>query len=434
MTASAVLYDWPPDRPRSTDYALRVDGRDVFVHQCGAGSYAILSLGGPASVEVKPAFEFGEAKVRPLSRGVGPEIRDGAIRFGLDGPAYLSVELDGDTSRPLFVLAAPEEDTPSPQDVPGVRCFAPGRVHEAGRIALHDGEEVYIEGGAVVHGAIEAENASGVTVRGRGILDGRIGAEQDRHRRSIRFVGCRDVTVEGITVDTSPSWTLVPMYCDGVAVRHFKAITWRVGGDGVDLVACRNATVEDCFLRTADDCVAVKAFSRDPGRVVPNVEHVTVSGCVLWNARPGNALEIGYETRCDSISDVVFRDIDVIRCEHEGHQSGGVLTIHNADRAVVSNVRYEDIRVEDAQEKLIDLKVLLARYSRDTERGQIRHVCFKDVRVVDGPFPVSIIRGYEPDHIIEDVTVENLTVYGRTIADAREAHMVVELARGVRFA
>jgi hypothetical protein len=25
-------------------------------------------------------------------------------------------------------------------------------------------------------------------------------------------------------------------------------------------------------------------------------------------------------------------------------------------------------------------------------------------------------------------------VYGRTIADAREAHMVVELARGVRFA
>ncbi len=131
--------------------------------------------------------------------------------------------------------------------------------------------------------------------------------------------------------------------------------------------------------------------------------------------------------------DIVFEDCDIIRVEHEGHQSGGTFTIHNGDRAVVSNVRYENIRVEDSREKLIDIKVLHARYSRDEQRGQVRGVRFKDIRVVDGPFPVSIIQGFDGEHIIEDVTIENLVVHGRKITSANEARMVTEVARGVRF-
>ena len=53
--------------------------------------------------------------------------------------------------------------------------------------------------------------------------------------------------------------------------------------------------------------------------------------------------------------------------------------------------------------------------------------------MVDGPFPVSIIRGYDEEHMIEDVTIENLVVHGRHVTSANEARMVVELARGVRF-
>lgn len=79
-----------------------------------------------------------------------------------------------------------------------------------------------------------------------------------------------------------------------------------------------------------------------------NVRDIKVRRCVLWNAEPGNALEIGYELRCNEVSDVVFEDCDIIHCEYEGNQSGGVLTIHNADRAKVHNVRYENIRIEDA--------------------------------------------------------------------------------------
>ena len=380
-------------------------------------------------------FGFKSVKVRPLRHGIRPTLDGRRLRFGLDGPARLSIEFDDDIDRPLFLLAAPPEtDAPSPGE-PGVRYFEPGKVHTPGQIDLHAGETVYIAGGAIVQGHILAENADGVAVRGRGIMDGGIyeRGRGVRPPRMMTFINCRDLTVEGITVVDSPSWTVMPTGCSGVTVRGVNIMTWKMTGDGVDLVGCRDAVVEDCFLRCADDCVAIKATLHRHECGGSKVENIRVRGCVCWNAHPGNGLEIGYETRCDSMSDIAFEDCDIIRVEHEGHQSGGTFTIHNGDRAVVSNVRYENIRVEDSREKLIDIKVLYARYSRDEQRGQVRGVHFKDISVVDGPFPVSIIQGYDAEHVIEDVTIENLVVHGRKITSANAARMVVEVARGVRF-
>jgi hypothetical protein len=147
----------------------------------------------------------------------------------------------------------------------------------------------------------------------------------------------------------------------------------------------------------------------------------------------GYLKEIGFETRCASISDITFRDCDVIRCEREGYYSGGVFTIHNGDRALVSNVRYEDIRVEDAREKLIDFKVLHSHYSKDAQRGQIRGVHLKDVHVVDGELPPSIIQSFDRDHRVEDVTIENLRFKGRKIENFLDARLIAERAVGVRF-
>lgn len=125
------------------------------------------------------------------------------------------------------------------------------------------------------------------------------------------------------------------------------------------------------------------------------MRHILVEDCLFWNAEFGNTLEIGYETRCDEITDVVFKNCDVVHCQYEGNQSGGVLTIHNADRAHVHDIVYENIRIEDAQEKFIDIKTLDSKYSRDRERGMVNDIFFKNIEITEGAFPVSIIRGFE---------------------------------------
>ncbi len=72
-----------------------------------------------------------------------------------------------------------------------------------------------------------------------------------------------------------------------------------------------------------------------------------------------------------------------------------MLTIHNADRAHIHDIVYEDIRVEDAQEKFVDIKVLDSKYSLDRKRGSVENIYFLNVEILNGNFPVSIIRGFD---------------------------------------
>ena len=147
-------------------------------------------------------------------------------------------------------------------------------------------------------------------------------------------------------------------------------------------------------------------------------------------------LEIGYELRCKEVSDILYTDCDIIHCEYEGNQSGGVLTIHNADRARVSNVVYENIRIEDAQEKLVDIKILDSKYSLDRVRGEVEDVYFRNI-TVDGPiFPVSIIRGFEMHQEVRwprRIHFENVVIHGGVMKSANQMRMVVELAHELEF-
>lgn len=166
------------------------------------------------------------------------------------------------------------------------------------------------------------------------------------------------------------------------------------------------------------------------------MKHILVEDCLFWNAEFGNTLEIGYETRCDEITDVVFRNCDVVHCQYEGNQSGGVLTIHNADRAHVHDIVYENIRIEDAQEKFIDIKTLDSKYSLDRERGMVNDIFFKNIEITEGTFPVSIIRGFEMKNEVcrpHGFYFDNVVIHGKKVMSPGELHMVVELSDELKF-
>jgi hypothetical protein len=166
------------------------------------------------------------------------------------------------------------------------------------------------------------------------------------------------------------------------------------------------------LLKNNDDCIAVKAIvggdyafaDSDPARDVFNVR---VERCIFWNDRAGNVMEIGFETRCDSIRDVVFRDIDVIAA----HGYGGVFTIHNGDRAVVHDVLYEDIRVEHMYDRMVDFQVLHSRYSKDAERGRIRNVTLRRVRTLPDQYnTLNLIGGYDESHTVEGICFDDVRI------------------------
>lgn len=433
----------------STDVAVRIDGLTVEARHCGEfkwvrcgvtaaqihqARYVLHSAQGELDVEVDVPFEWRQVRARPLRHGIVPKRTARGIRFRMPAPAKISIEFDGDLTNPLFILVNPPEVNGLSGDAPGVRFFRAGGEYDAGEIRLGLGETLYIEEGAVVHGWVIADKAHGARIAGRGILDGsRMDHNASMRPQMIKIIESNGVVVEGITLVNGPSWHVVPIACRNTAIRDVNVIAFSGCGDGVDVTGCENTSVTGCFIRANDDCIAVKATDCMHPSGSHNVRGVRVSGGVFWNASWGNALEIGYETRCEEISDILFEDCDIIHAEFEGWQSGGTFTIHNGDRALVRDVTYRNIRVEDSQEKLIDLKVQHSKWSRDTQRGRIQGVHFEDIAIVDGSLPVSIIQGFDPDHLVSDVSIAGLVAFGKPILNAADAKLVVELATKVAF-
>ena len=465
------IYPQLGDEKPSEDCSVSVNGKPVFVYrarvsavplnqvwpgyqrpidQTELASFAYWDMSGPVKVEVVSNRPIKKVAIRPLSYGIEPVVRDDRITFQMSKPGYVSVEVNG-YHHALHLFPSPvEEGRPNPDD-PKVRYFGPG-IHQAGVISLKSGETVYIAGGAIVHGLIRAAGVSDISILGRGILDAstfkRIG-----NPGPITLHGCKNVKIDGIIIRDSNVWAVTPRECEHLAISNLKLIGfWRYNADGIDIVNSQHVTIDKCFVRSFDDSIVIKGLrgGRQPAGDKP-VKDVKVSECVIWNDW-GRALEIGAETVAPEMSDIVFRDCDIIRTVHIA------MDIQHGDRALIKDVSFEDIRFEidddtpkpkmqssreekyslaENQRYCPRLFVLIIRennYSHDKERGRIRNIVFKNISVTGKCFPNSYFVGHSLEHDVSDVTIDNLRVNGKVIASAEEAHLSIGKHVGkVRF-
>ncbi len=421
---------------RSPLYSVTCDGRPQAVYHTDSFDYVIPVVRSDDSiqVEIQVCRPFKEAVVRPAKAGIVPKREGDKLSFTLDHPQKLTLELDGDLKTPLYILCS--HWVPKPDKVD--HYFESGKIYNVGVLHVKAGETVYLEEGSMVFGCIEAYIADGIRILGNGILNGCVWhpKEENGGKPMMRIVLCNNVRIQGVTMVDGGSWHLVPGACQNVEIQDVNIMSRVCTGDGIDIVGCEHVTMRDSFIRASDDCVCIKAASHPDPAANRNVKDIRVEHCVLWNAEPGNAVEIGYEVRCDEVCDIIFKDIDIVHCEYEGNQSGGVLTIHNADRPYIHDIVYEDIRIEDAQEKFIDIKVLDSKYSLDRKRGRVEKIYFKNVEILNGAFPVSIIRGFEMANEMsrpQDFYFENVVILGQEMHSPNEMRMVVELAHNLHF-
>jgi polygalacturonase len=411
------------------DFEVIINGEKAFVHHTSCAAYVNFSFSGVASISVVFGGKIYDYKIRPVRANITSNVYRNQLQFEINRPLKLSVEFNNNIKRPLFIFANPiEKNVPNRKD-PNVMFFAKDSVYEMGTVVLKSNQTVYIEGGAVVKGSFLVNNASNVKITGRGILDN--SHYMRGEARPIEINQSKNVTIEGIIINESKHWSCGSYASENVTYNNLKIVSDNDWDDGIDIVGSQNIKVQDCFIRTKDDCIAVKSgigyFTKfDNGF---NVKDIVVENSVLWNGVWGNALEIGFETRCDSIDDVTFKNIDIIHTE--GPE--GTFTIHNGDRAVVSKVLYENIHVEDARGLLIDFKILNSRYSKDKERGKIRNVLFRNITVEGDQFPSSVMIGFDEQHNIDGVTLEKFSIHGKKIKRTYDAILTDKYTQNLSF-
>ncbi|MBO5295393.1 MAG: hypothetical protein J6B71_09155 [Clostridia bacterium] len=457
------------------DYTVLIDGKEVplnsarvsavpfnrywpghqrQIEQTELINFLSFSLDAPVTLEIVPHKPFERVELRPASAELGYEITgEGHIVVTLKKPQYFTVEPYG-RNHALHVFADPMPQYDIDQNDPNLLYFGAGE-HDVGLIELKSNQTLYLDEGAVVYARILAERAENIRILGRGILDNSRNKEEilfeataktekEYIQNAIRYHAvelnfCERIRIEGITVRDSLVFTIRPTACRDIEIQNVKIFgNWRYNSDGIDMHNCRDVLIENCFIRTFDDCICAKGLDwrlknsfdekgYDP-KTYEYFKNLHVKGCVLWNDW-GKCLEIGAETCAEEMCDILFEDCDIL------HVTSEVLDCMNVDYAEVHDVTYRNIRIE------LDEVILHPRVQKGEEmtyadndpdpdytpilicvrvsyhhlwsaggerRGINRNITFEDIFVSGRQKPILWFKGYDADYTTCDVTVRGL--------------------------
>lgn len=242
---------------------------------------------------------------------------------------------------------------------------------------------------------------------------------------------CENIHISGISLLDPNAWCMEIYDCDNVNVDGVKIISARPNGDGITIQSSRDITVTDSFIRSWDDSLVVKNYSNEKGSDSANI---TFDGCQIWTDL-AQSMEIGYETNKGgklkpTIQNITFQNITVL---HNFHKP--VMSIHNADDAAISGIRYSNIIVEDASmgkgdagdnAQLIDITIAQSSWSSTTKRGTVADVVFDGIYVLGGDDSIDFregnlcpirIMGFDGEHMVTDVTVHDLFILDEAVTD-----------------
>lgn len=246
-----------------------------------------------------------------------------------------------------------------------VMMFKPG-VHDIGKsFKVYAGKKYYIPGDAIVYGTFNnigltasdglqsGENItiygsgtiSGAKIQHPGYLQGTIQSEIEADYKSIAINNGMNVEINGLCV-VDPAFHSVNLIAWGgrpnkanevTFARWVKVISWRANGDGIG----STHLVEDCFLRTADDCSYIKGSRRR---------------CVFWKESNAAVFHMSGIPDPKSFFPIVIEDCDVIYSRTTANNyKAGIFVQRAAGVPAVQrnvNVLIKDIRITDPKSNM----------------------------------------------------------------------------------
>ena len=249
-----VNYPAPAGSEPAPDFTLKVNGEAVFVYparvsaiplnqvwpghqrsldQTEIASFAYFDFSGKASLEIASRTAIQQVVVRPKSYAIQTVIAGNTIQLDLERPCQVVVEVNG-LHHALHLFANPLETQPPQEGDPHTHYFGPG-VHEIGKLQVRSGETVYIAGGAIVYGSINASQAHDIKICGRGILDASKFARNDAEQM-IALKNCSRVEASGLILRDANVYAVTPDHCQDVTLTNLKVIgLWRYNSDGIDI-------------------------------------------------------------------------------------------------------------------------------------------------------------------------------------------------------
>lgn len=451
MKNELKIYPVPKGAVLQQDYCVRVRLEEseewqelstyrvkVDMHDVRNASMAYFDFQGKVEVEITfPRFySVYCVDIRPLSLGILPEIEPKRIRFTLDKPANLSVEINKDRFHNLHLFAGAiepalektgenvlvvkgsleragfigDEVNHQLNEMPkGRMLYIEAGIYYIGECIWHlpSDTEIYLEGGAILIGGLVLEHGEEVHISGRGML-----YLSDFARFSgvngIRLSHSKNICIENLMFINPPHYTISLGDCENVTIHNVKTFSCEGWSDGIDMMSCRDIMVEGGFIRTSDDCVAIYGSRWDNRGGSSNI---TVCNLSVW-ADAAHPLMTGthgdYPHDGDIIEDILFDEIDIL--EHHEFQAGylGVMAFIPETR-IKSAGLYRNIRIEPFEHgKVLDFQVKWNPDYNPAPGRSITDILLENIWIQSGNGEeTSVINGYNEEAKVCRVTIRD---------------------------
>jgi Glycosyl hydrolases family 28 len=450
-SGKVVVYPAPADEVISTDYSVEVNGQPVDIYLANTRShdkkyyFAYFDFSGEVNIHVTSHQSFENVEILPASCGIKPTLltKDN-LTFTVRHPFRISIERDGENS-PLLLFGNPLDEDAVKTGDPNVVYFGPG-IHKPGKILLKSNQTLYLAGGAVVKGGIEA-HGNNIKILGRGILDGKDYPHSNGPTiYMLHLEKCKNVIIKDIIIRGSWYFTIAPCGSDHVMITDVKICGSQTpNDDGIDLINSSNVLISDCFLRTDDDCIAIKG---QKGYDRKNCEKITVKDCSFWTDY-ANIFRIGYESEACAMRNITAKNIDVLHFldnrPPETFWANCVMYIQPSDNMPMDHLRFENLRINasNGNNLLVKMIPMICRddenlvKSGNLEPGRYVKDCrFKNIvlsgKTGGGP-GLIYVAGADAKHPVKNVIFENVVRFGNpTFADSPDVR-IGPFTNNIRF-
>jgi len=290
----------------------------------------------------------------------------------LSAPIVLKDNVTLDVATGATLLGSPDHN-----DYPQLEVF-----RAAGRQSLVSADHarnIAITGGGVIDGNgqswwREAHSTPGSGIVGVGVFRPRL----------VVFNYCQHIRMEGITVQNSPSWQIVPYYSDDIVIRNIRVLAPypSPNTDAIDPFSSSNIVIDHVYADTGDDNIAIKSGEiNSPGPDSPS-KNITITDCDFEH---GHGLSIGSEIAGG------VQNVHAERIHFRGTDQG--IRIKSArDRGNdVSNLSFKDLTMEDVKTAIL----ITEYYPHPAPEGDV---------------PAEPVGRLTPK--FHDITIENVTATG----------------------
>ncbi|KAG0493859.1 hypothetical protein HPP92_004853 [Vanilla planifolia] len=127
----------------------------------------------------------------------------------------------------------------------------------------------------------------------------------------LEFMYSQDIRISNVIFKNSPFWNIHPVYCSNVVIRSVTVLAPRdsPNTDGIDPDSTSNVCIEDSFISTGDDLVAVKSgwdeYGIAYGRPSTGITIRRITG-----SSPFGGIAIGSETS-GGVENVIVENVNI---------------------------------------------------------------------------------------------------------------------------